>query len=71
MTDTERLNWLEEQDCYSLISDDGGHWACTQEGIQNVPMGEPSDIDTTFFIMADQWKNSIREAIDFAIKEEE
>ena len=64
MNDTERLNWLEEQDCYSLISDDDGRWACVVDGIQNIPEEEPSDIVTSFFIEKEEWKDSIREAID-------
>jgi hypothetical protein len=40
--------------------------------MQNVPMDtEACDIQTTFFIEKDQWQNTIREAIDFAIKEQE
>ena len=64
MNDTERLNWLEKQDCYSLISDDGGRWACVVDGIQNVPVEKPFDIMTTFFISEKEWKSTIREAID-------
>jgi hypothetical protein len=72
MIDTERLNWLEANDAYSLINDDNGHWACVSDGMQNVPMDtEACDIQTTFFIEKDQWQNTIREAIDFAIKEQE
>jgi len=32
--------------------------------MQNVPEEEPSDIMTSFFIEKDEWKDSIREAID-------
>jgi hypothetical protein len=72
MTDTDRLNWIEqlaEQGCCpALINDDNGHWAVSFSNIQNVPKGpEPEDVDTTFFVDAKEWKNSIREAIDFAI----
>ena len=70
MNDTDRLNWLEETDCYSLICDDGGRWACVMEGMQNVPLEEKSDIWTSFVVKADEWKDSIREAIDSAIDEE-
>lgn len=71
MTDTERLNWLEEHDAYSLICDDNRHWACVSDGMQNVPMDDKTcDIHTTFFIEKDRWKNSIREAIDYAMKED-
>jgi hypothetical protein len=69
MTDTERLNWLEEQAehgaCIGLINDDNGHWAVSGPRAQNCPeSGDPQDIDTTFFVFAEEWKNSIREAID-------
>ena len=64
MTDTERLDWLEKQDCYSLISDDGGRWACVCDGMQNVPETDPGDIVTSFFIAGYEWKGTIREAID-------
>jgi len=64
MNDTERLDWLEEQDCYSLVSDDGGRWACVVDGMQSVPEEDAGDIATSFFIEKDEWKDSIREAID-------
>ena len=69
MTDTERLNWLENNQAYSLINDDNGHWACVSDGVQSVPMGDdPCDVQTAFFIEKDQWKHSIREAIDYSMK---
>ena len=71
-TDTERLNWLQDHDAFSLVNDDNQHWACVSDGIQNVPMdNEACDIETTFFIEKDQWKGSIREAIDYAIEQYE
>lgn len=65
MTDTELLNWLEKQDGYGLISDDFGRWAVSGDGMQNVPEDTsiPNEIITTFFVEAEQWKPSIREAI--------
>jgi len=65
--DTKRLHWLEGNQ-FSLISDDGGRWTCTCTGIQNVPEEHPINIYTTFFIEAIEWKDSIREAIDYAKK---
>jgi hypothetical protein len=67
-TDTDLLNWLEEQGksgaCIGLIHDDNGHWAVSVSGSQNVPEGrDPQDIDTTFFVFASEWRPSIREAI--------
>lgn len=68
-TDTERLNALEELvergACPGIINDDNGHWAVAGDGVQNVPWGDgPVDISTSFFVEAGRWKNTIREAID-------
>lgn len=69
-TDTERLDWLEQQFGCGLISDDNDHWAFSGSGTQNVPSGEePEDIMTTFFVEAGEWRNTIREAIDAAMDE--
>ncbi|HEV8364578.1 MAG TPA: hypothetical protein VGQ52_13770 [Gemmatimonadaceae bacterium] len=67
-TDTGLLDGLEqaagEGACPGIINDDNGHWAVSDSGIQNVPMDDgPADINTTFFVTADQWKPTIREAI--------
>lgn len=65
MTDKERLDWLEQQDGFALVSDDAGRWAVVTDGMQNVPDPDKAiDISTSFWIEADQWKDSIREAID-------
>lgn len=68
-TDTELLNGLEslveKGDCPGIINDDNGHWAVTGDGMQNISCGDvPVDVQTTFFVEAAQWRNSIREAID-------
>jgi hypothetical protein len=67
MTDTELLDWFEDKGsiaCAALVNDDNGHWAVSTTGMQNVPMQDtPEDIQTTFFIEAKDWKDSIREAI--------
>lgn len=69
MTDKERIDWLEKQEGFSLISDDAGRWAVVTSGMQNVPdSDELTDISTTFWIEANEWKDSIREAIDSAIE---
>ena len=72
MDDTQRIDWIAENH-YSLISDDFGHWACVVEGFQSLPDSPemPDDIDTCFFVKKEDWHNSIREAIDYAIKQEE
>lgn len=60
----ELLNFFEKNGQGSaLVSDDAGHWAVTSEGFQNVPQKPPEDIETLFFIKADQWKPSIKEAL--------
>ncbi len=68
MTDTQRLNWLEEAEGFALVSDDGGRWAVVTDGAQSVPDRYPSDISTLFWIKADEWCPTVREAIDAAIK---
>lgn len=50
--------------CPALIFDDNGHWAVTSAGVQDVSLEEgPSDISTCFFIEAEEWKDTIREAV--------
>ena len=66
MTDTQRLNWLQREQM-SLINDDFGHWAVTQDGMQNRPDKTPADIATSFFIEKSNWHTTIRKAIDAAI----
>jgi hypothetical protein len=71
MNDTELLNFLEQCEGCALISDDFGNWAVSGTGMQNVPEkpGEPSDIESVFFVEADEWKPSIREAIAAVMEE--
>lgn len=66
MTDTELLDKLEACEGCGLISDDFGNWAVSDSGMQNIPEnpGEPSYIATTFFVEADEWHPSIREALE-------
>ena len=67
----KRIEFLEKNPCFAIVSDDNNHWACVSTGMQNCPDDEkPCDIETTFFIEKEEWKNSIAEAIDFAIEEE-
>ena len=68
--DTERLNWLEKQDGYVLISDDNGKWAISGEGMQDIPDDPPEDMWMDFFVEKHAWKPTIREAIDEAMKGE-
>ena len=69
ITDTMRIDFLAASDM-SVISDDRGNWACTQDGMQNLPAEVPADINTTFFIEKACWKPTVREAIDAAILED-
>jgi len=70
MTDTELLDWLEKQPGAALINDDAGRWAVSFDGMQNVPDEDvASFIATCFYIEADLWKPTIREAIQVAIEE--
>lgn len=64
------LDWLEKQDGSGLISDDFGRWAVSASGFQNIPNNPriASDISTTFFIEASEWRPSILEAIEAAIE---
>jgi len=72
MNDTERLDWLEKQPGEGLINDDAGRWAVSCGGMQNVPdFDGPMDISTMFFVEKEDWRPSIREAIDAAIEKED
>ncbi len=62
-TDAELIDWFEKQEGAALVSDDFGHWACSGDGMQNVPEETPADIQTTFFIEKEKWRSSIREVI--------
>lgn len=62
----ERFDWLETQQGSALVSDDHSRWAVVTDGVQNNPGNKPTDIHTTFFIRASEWKPSICEAIDAA-----
>ena len=64
MTVKELIHFLEENgDGCGLISDDAGHWAVLSSGFQNVPDNAPQDISTSFFVKADEWKPTIKEAL--------
>lgn len=57
--------------CPNLFNDDNGHWAVKFDGFQNVPMeDEPTDISTYCFIEAKDWKNSIYEALVWALSQD-
>jgi hypothetical protein len=58
MTDTELLNWLEQHAVgFGVVSDDNGHWAVVEDGMQSLPDGpDPQFISTSFLIEADQYR---------------
>lgn len=71
-TDSELLDWVSKQLGGALVNDDAGRWAFVFSGIQNVPDFEtPIDIQTTFFIEKDEWRESAREAIERAMQEQD
>lgn len=58
------IRTFEKEGCgCALISDDAGNWAVSGEGMQNIPIDPPQDIETTFFIEKALWKPSIKEAL--------
>ena len=67
--DSKRLTWLQQQQGCALVSDDEGHWAVVCDGMQNIPLNPPDDVQTTFFIEKGQWRKTIRRAIDATMKE--
>jgi hypothetical protein len=72
-TDTERLDWLARMDGHGLISDDAGRWAVSTCGTQNIPDdgGEtPFDFSGTFWVEKELWRESIRDAIDAAMSQQ-
>ncbi len=69
VTDSAMLDWLETQQGAALVSDDDERWAVSYTGFQNVPMGKPIDVETTFLIAADEWKPTLRSAITAAMKQ--
>lgn len=57
--------------CPNLLNDDNGYWAVTFDGFQNVVTGDsPEDVQTVFFIEAESWKDSIYEALVWALRDE-
>lgn len=73
MTDTERIDWLEEQgDGIALVHDDFGYWAVSNSGMQPVVEGPHTEpFDTQLVVFPEEWRPTIREAIDAAMASEE
>jgi hypothetical protein len=54
--------------CPVLLNDDNGHWAVNFGGYQAVPISdEPESISLNYFIEAKKWKDSIYEALIWAL----
>lgn len=75
-SDTELLDGLEklvnQGDCPGIINDDKGHWAVSGCGMQSIQPGPgPDDVDTSFYVEADSWKPTIREAIEAYLDQDE
>lgn len=59
MEQLSHLGW-----CPNLLYDDNGHWTVSADGYQNVVYGdEPEDVETHFYVEAENWKNSPKEAL--------
>ncbi len=69
--DSAMLDWLEKQQGSALVSDDHSRWAIAGTGFQSLPSDEPTDIETHFLILADEWKPTVREAIRAAMQAEQ
>lgn len=56
--------------CFNLLHDDNGHWAIASDSYQNVAVGDkPIDIQTTFFVEKKFWKDSIKKAFIYFMKD--
>ena len=54
----------------NLLYDDNGYWAVAYDGYQTV-VTEPSDVETSFLVPKKLWKNTIREALNVYLDDEE
>ena len=71
MNDKLLLDFMEKTggiNGLSILNDDNGHWAVSDEGIQPVVTGKPQDLQQTFYTEKKMWKKSIREAIRYYIE---
>lgn len=61
---------VEKGYCPALVFDDNGHWALTMEGIQTMTgSDDPVDVNMTMHVQADQWRDTIPDAVHAAIKD--
>jgi hypothetical protein len=75
----DRVRTLEETlynlsrlgSCPNLLYDDNGHWALVFDGFQTLcTEDKPIDIETTFWVKAEDWKDNIYDAVIWSLKEE-
>lgn len=53
----------------ALLNDSNGHWAITFNGFSSVPKGdEPENTYLTFFVEEDRWKETIHQAMIYALE---
>ena len=74
--DKERLDWFESEvntgGCPALVFDDNKFWAVSTEGIQTSITGDlPKDYEASIYVEAKAQRETVREAIDVAMQEEE
>lgn len=65
--DKVRLDWLGHQPGVALINDDDGYWAVSGDGFQNVRVNNQGPLETSFYVEQEQFRDSVRAAIDAAI----
>ena len=65
----EELTKLGQAPC--LLYDDNGHFAVSGDGFQSVALEEAIDMEMSHFIEKEAWKDSIRQALDYYLDNEE
>lgn len=55
----------------SLLYDDDGRFAIVSDGYQTVPIGEATDVEMGHLVKKERWKDSIREALDDYLNNDE
>ena len=53
-----------------LLYDDDGHWAITGTGMQSIGSESPDDCELSHFVKKEEWKDSIRKALDYYLDNE-
>lgn len=68
----KELNALADKGyCPALLFDDDGRWALVFDGTQPANLNSNAQsMYTTFFVDADSWKDTIEEAVEYAIKKQ-